>query len=595
MKQFIKIMFASMLGFVISGLVLVFIMVGVIAASIDSGEKEVKIEENSILRLSFNKGLIDKPSNNPFESFDFATMESNKPLGLKEVLDNIEKAKDDDNIEGIYLELKGVPMALANLDEVREALLDFRTSGKFIIAYGQYVDQGSYYLASVADKIYLYPEGDLEFKGLMSELTFFKGALEKLDVEMQIIRGKNNKFKSAVEPFIKDKMSDANREQIDRFLNSIWGVWLSKIAESRDLSVAQLNDIADSLASMGPQNAVDLGMIDGLLYGDEVIDTLMARIDVEEEDDMHLVKLGKYSKAPKKTEEDEAKPWELNDKVAVVYAAGEIRSGSSSSSVLGSKTIAQAIRKARKDSTVKAIVLRVNSPGGSALASDVIWRETQLAKKEKPFVVSMGGLAASGGYYISCGADRIFAGANTITGSIGVFGMIPYTEEFFSNKLGVTFDGTTTNANSNIGIATRKLTPWQHDKIQESVETVYATFLGRVSDGRGLTVPEVDSIGQGRVWTGKDALERGLVDELGGLNDAIAYAADMANLDDFRLKSYPEEKDPFETFTEELFNQGKVSIMESYLGDDFKYYQTIQRMKETSGIQARIPFDLTVY
>lgn len=596
MKQFFKIMFASMLGFGVSIFLVVLIGIGMGAAMASGGddEKDLEVKENSVLHLNFSGGLVDKASNNPFETFNFNTMESERKLSLKQVLDNLKKAKKDENIQGVFLDMKGVQMNLANLDEIRSGLEDFKTSGKWIVAYGQDIGQGMYYLASVADEIYVYPEGGVEFNGLMSEIMFFKGMLEKLEVEVQIIRGKNNKFKSAVEPFMYDKMSEPNREQINKLLTTVWGNWTEKIAESRGVSLESLNEYADSLLAFNPKNAVDYKLIDGLLFGDQVLDTLRNKLNVKTNDDINFVSIGKYTRAPEKFEDGAPKPWELKDKIAIIYGAGEIRSGSSDQETMGSKTIVKAIRKAREDSSIKAIVFRVNSPGGSALASDVMWRETQLAKAAKPFVVSMGGLAASGGYYVSAGSDRIFAGPNTITGSIGVFGMIPNAKNMLNNKLGLTFDGVKTNANSDVGMITKPLTPFQYGKIQQSVEKVYDTFLGHVSEGRNMTKEEVDAIGQGRVWTGEDALELGLVDELGGLEDAIAYAAEQAGLDNYRIKSFPEKKDPFQEFIKELKGESANMFLQWKMGELYSAYQTLERLTNSDRIQARIPYDIEV-
>ncbi len=596
MKQFFKIVFASMLGFGATVFFTILVLVGVVAAMSggDKDEKDLEVKENSVLYLDFSKGLVDKASDNPFETFDLNSFESNKKMSLMQVLNNLKKAKKDDNIKGAYLDLKGVSMNLANMDEIRSGLEDFKSSGKWIIAYGQDIGQGTYYLSSVADQIYVYPEGGVEFNGLMSEIMFFKGMLEKLEVEVQVIRGKNNKFKSAVEPFLYDKMSDPNREQLTKLLTTVWDNWTEKIAESRGISAASLNEYADSLMAFNPANAVEYKLVDGLLFGDQVMDTLKAKLDVEEDDDVNFISISKYTRAPEKYEEGELKPWERKDKIAIIYGAGEIRSGNSDQETMGSRTIAKAIRKARKDSSIKAIVFRVNSPGGSALASDVMWRETQLAKEAKPFVVSMGGLAASGGYYVSCDADRIFAGANTITGSIGVFGMIPNAKNMLNNKLGLTFDGVQTNANSDVGMLTKPLTTYQYGKIQQSVEKVYDTFLGHVSEGRSMTKDEVDAIGQGRVWTGEDALELGLVDELGGLEDAIAYAAEQAGVTNYRITNFPEKKDPIQEFIKELTGESSSIFMKWKLGEFYNAYQTVERITKSDRIQARIPFDIEI-
>ena len=609
MKQFFKFTFASILGFFVAGFLLIFVFFSFLFSVLDEaeglfGEKNrTKIEENSVLHLTLSTPIEDYKTNNPFEDFNINTMKPNKKLGLKGVLDAITIAKDDDKIKGIFLDLSYVPTNFANSEELRDNLVEFKESGKFIVSYSETFNQKSYWMASVADKIYINPAGDIVFKGLATELMFFKGLLSKAEIDMQIIRGSNNKFKSAVEPFMYDKMSDANREQMTLLVGGIWNKMVSEIASSRNLTVDELNRIADGLLATHPDKAIELGLIDAKGFKDEVIADLMERVEVDAEDDLEFISLKKYAKTAKKTksskddgeDDKKEKPWIIKERIAVIYASGEIRSGESQQGIMGSETIAKAIKDARQDSTVKAIVLRVNSPGGSALASDVMWRETQLAKAEKPLIVSMGGVAASGGYYIACGADKIYADVGTITGSIGVFGVIPNMKKMFNNKLGITFDGVMTNENANVESVSKALTEYQYLQIQKMVDKIYSDFTSKVAEGRGLTQAYVDSIGQGRVWLGTDAKNLGLVDEMGGLEDAIAYAEEKTGLENAKLKIYPEAKDPIKALLEDFDIETKAFLMGDEMVEEIQLYKQIKRVKEMSGIQAIIPYRIDFY
>lgn len=600
MKQFFKITFASALGFVLGSVLLTFLSVAIIAgiiSSIDKGDKNKEVKENSILKFTFSNELVDRASNNPLENFDFNTFESRNPDGLNDILKAIDKAKEDENIKGIYLELTSLKSGMAAAEEIRAKLLDFKESGKFITAYGEGFTQGAYYLASVADDVYLFPEGDIEFYGLRTELAYLKGMLDKFDIEMQVIRGKNNKFKSAVEPFMYDKMTDANREQITLFLDAFWSNMLQGISTSRGISVDELNLLADELKIRKAKDALTYSLVDGLKYYDEMEKMLKERMEVEEDDDLEFISFSEYKNAPKPKKKDDSveKPWEKKESVAVIYAAGEIRSGKSDAETLGSETIAKAIKEAAEDSTIKAIVLRVNSPGGSALASEVIWRETIRAKEKKPFVVSMGNLAASGGYYISAAADKIYADETTITGSIGVFGLIPNVGGLMNKQLGINFERVNTNKNSDMFSFTKSLSPTQFEAIQESVEDIYNTFLSHVAEGRGMSIAQVDSIGQGRVWAGRDALKIGLIDEIGGLESAIAYAAEQAGMEDYKVKDLPKQEDPMKQFLKELGMETKATIGTFVFGEEYKYLQLIEKTKNQKGILAKMPFEMEIY
>ncbi|MBE0638914.1 MAG: signal peptide peptidase SppA [Bacteroidales bacterium] len=588
MKQFFKFMFASMLGFLIMSVILFLFFIGMIASLATIMDKEaVKVAENTVLHIKFDTEIRDRSSKDPFSSIDFASMQPISSLGLNDILKNLEKASKDPNIKGIYLDLTSVQTGFANVQEIRRALLKFKESEKFIIAYSETFSQGAYYLASVADKIYLNPEGMLDFNGISAELMFFKGTLEKLDLDMQIIR--HGKYKSAVEPFMLEKMSPENREQMMALINGVWKEVLNGISQSRNISKDELNRIADELLIRKPEDAVSLRFVDGLKYHDEVISELKNLTSTAEDTELETLTLAKYFDAPDPVKEKV----DRQNRVAVVYAIGEIISGKGSDDVIGSDRIAEAIRDARKDDKVKAIVMRVNSPGGSALASDVILREAKLAAAEKPFIVSMGNVAASGGYYISAAAHTIYAEPSTITGSIGVLGMIPNIEQTMKNKLGVTFDYANSNANSDFMTLTKPLTPMQRDVIQGYIEDVYKTFVNHVVEGRGMTFEQVDEIGQGRVWIGSDALEIGLVDELGGINEAIAAAAAKAELDTYSIKEFPVQKDFFEQLLEELTGESSMEArIRAELGPQYRLYQQLRYWQNASGIQARMPFDI---
>jgi protease-4 len=587
MKQFFKFTFASMLGFILAGFLITIIFIGIIVSAVSVGKKEtVVVPEKTILMLTLDQPINDRSSDNPFAHFSFNQPDLGMQLGLNDIIGNLKKASADKNVKGIYLELTDIPAGQATLEEIRNALLEFKKSGKFIVSYSETFTQKSYYLASVSDKIYLNPAGDMEFKGMIGQVMFFKGLLEKIDVEAQVIR--HGKFKSAIEPFTLDKMSDANKEQTLTFISGMWNHVLSGISASRKISVDDLNAIANEYKIQSPQDAVSFKMVDKLLYKDEVLDELKTRVEVKDNKDLKVMKLNKYAKAP------EADKKTSGDKIAVIYATGSIGSGEGDDESIGSETTSKAIRKARLDDKVKAIVLRVNSPGGSALASDVIWREMLLAKKVKPVVVSMGNVAASGGYYISCAADKIFAYPNTITGSIGVFGIIPNMKEMFNKNLGITFDEVKTNPYADYIPVTRPMSDAERMIITKDIETIYSTFITHVSEGRKMTVAQVDSIGQGRVWSGVDAKRLGLIDEFGGLNDAINEAAKLAKLKEYRTIDLPEQKDTFEQLMEAFSGDNASAFLKQEMGAAYPYYQYLSRMSRMQGIQALMPYEFDI-
>ncbi len=568
-----------MLGFFLSIVLIFFVLIAIISATVSSaGNEEVKVSEGSILHISFNQAIKERSSNNPFESLNLGKLRAKQQPGLNDILGEIKNAKTDENIKGIYLDVQSIAAGIATTEEIRNALLDFKKSGKFIYAYAEEYTQGAYYLASVSDKIYLNPQGALTLNGLSSQLTFFKGALDKLEIEPEVIR--HGKYKSAIEPFIRANMSEENRTQIAGFIDPIWNHMATNIAASRKLKKEEIYLIADSLKARNANTALELKLVDQLAYYDQFVEDINVKCGKKKSDELQLISISKYKNAVKSS-------GFAKDKIAVIYANGEIQSGEGDDNTIGSETLAEAIAQARKDEKVKAIVLRVNSPGGSALASDIIWREVILAKKSKPVVVSMGDVAASGGYYISCAADKIFAEPNTITGSIGVFGLMFNAGNMFKNKLGITFDTYKTSNYTDLGTMSRPLTPGERLIMQNSVDEVYNTFTSRVAEGRKMKQADVDSIGQGRVWSGVDAKRIGLVDELGGVEDAIKAAASLAKLKEFRIKSLPEQEEPFQMLMSDLSSEAKTWYMENKLGVGYEYYKAANDLVKVQGIQAR--------
>ena len=610
MKGFFKNVLAAFVGsgaaFFLVGIILFVFMIGSIVSSLSgaSGGPVARVKDNSILHVTLDAPIVERGIEDQVQ-IDFMTLEPIQQLGLNHIIADLKRAKTDGKIEGIFLDVTSVLASPSTMQDVREALVDFKESGKWIVAYSEGYSQSGYYMASVADEVYLYPEGSMSWSGLGTELMFFKNMLEDLGVEIQIVRGPDNKYKSAVEPFMYDKMSDANREQIQTMVDGIWNNMLDKIGESRGLSKSQMNMAADSLMIRIAEDAQELGFVDGLKYKDEVIDILYNKISHDEDDDylgagdedaLEFVSLGKYHKSEKRMERDD----DDKDKVAVIYAVGEIRSGEGDDQIIGSERIAGALRDARLNEDVKSVVLRVNSPGGSALASDVIWRETNLIEAAgKPFIVSMSDLAASGGYYISASADKIFANETTITGSIGVFGMIPNAQEMFNETLGITFDYVETNEHSPILSMSKPLDEQEKVAINESVADIYNDFTLLVAEGRGMSQMDVDKIAQGRVWTGMDAKQVGLVDEFGNLEDAIAAAKEAAGLgSDAMVEELPKIKDPIQEFVDELTGQAKTNIIASELGIPQQYIDEVENIKylltEGDRIQARMPFYIRI-
>lgn len=608
MKEFFKMMAASALGHLVTGVVLAFIfalfLVSRFIGAITDLETEgttKEIKDNSILHLKFENAIFDQERSPEFD-FGLSGFTAEKSSGLNVIVKSLERAAKDEKIKGIFLDVSSIPAGMATVEEIRTALKAFKKSGKFIVAFSEIYTHKSYYLSSVSDEIMLYPQGIVQHTGLTAEIMFMKGLIDKMELDLTIIRGSNNKFKSAVEPYMLEKMSDANRKQTEKYLFALWNHMLKGISEERKIEVGKLNLLADSLVLQEAQAALDNKLVDKIAYRDEVYSSLRTRIGIKENEELNLLSLSDYNK-DKREKKNKKKKEDKKDHIAVIYAEGDIIDGKGDNNSIGSVTLAEDIRTARLDSSVKAIVLRVNSPGGSALASDVIWRETILAKKAKPFIVSMGNLAASGGYYISCAADKIFAQPNTITGSIGVFGVLPNMERMLKSKLGVTYDRVKTNSHSDIGSISRPMDDFEFNIVQKGVDDIYADFINKVAEGRkhrNLNPALVDSIGQGRVWAGTDALEIGLVDELGGLNEAIKEAAKRANLSEnnFSIIEYPLVKSPIEEFLAELKNETKVEFFNQNFGlspEMMLYLYNVKKILRQKGIVAMLPYHFEIH
>ena len=591
--KFLKTFFAALLAFlvgsVLSVLLWIIIFAGIIAGSL---EPAVYVRPNSILKIDLNEAINDNPSVDPFEQFDLMSMNVYQNLPLFKALCAIDAAKNDDRIDGIYLRFTGGgTVSAANIEELRDAIIDFKQqSGKFVLAYNETYSQVSYYLATAADKIYLQPEGGMSWQGLSFNLTFYKGLLDKLDISVEVFRPTACKFKSAVEPYILNRMSDANRQQMTELAQSMWSTIIESVSQSRGISVAKLNEIADNLSATLPEEALANGFVDGLLYEDqmnEIFAQYGAKADKKGE--YNFISLAEYASQVIPAGSLKA------DKVGIIYAEGEIVDGYGDYGKIYGNSFAELVKSARLDNDIKAVVIRVNSPGGSALASDVIWREMELLKAEKPVIVSMGGYAASGGYYISAPADVIVADKLTLTGSIGVFGMIPYAGKFLNDKVGITFDAVTTNTYSDSGNLTRRISPVERAMIMKGVDKVYDTFTGLVSEGRNLPLDKVLDIAGGRVWSGTDGIETGLVDCIGGLKTAIAIAADKAGIsENHRVEEIINEPSGLGQILSSLKVHVAERYMQSKLGTLYTEYAKLGEVVNRQGVQTYCPYAIEI-
>lgn len=580
MRSFLKFFFASFLALIFFSIIGFFFMLMLIVR-VTSDKKEV-IGSNAVLVINLNDHYAEQRIQTPLRALTGDGADSQP--GLYDAVRLIRKAATDDNIKGIYLKADGNGNGYASSEEVRRAIVDFGKSKKFIYAYGEVISQNAYFLASAANKVYIHPKGGIDFNGLSMTMMYLKGTLEKLEIQPQIFY--NGKFKSATEPLRETKMTDANRIQTTAFLGELYGDFLLKVGASRGIDTAVLHQYANDGSIQYPEDALKYKLVDGLRYDDQMMDEIKKSLNLKGEEKVNFVSLSKYDKANA--------PYDGSGNIALIYAEGDIVSGSADKAI-ASEDFIKIIREARQDKDIKAIVLRVNSPGGSALASEGIWRELTLARKAKPVIVSMGDYAASGGYYISCMADSIFAEPTTLTGSIGVFAILPNMQAFFNNKLGITFDGVKTAEYADLGSTSRPLTEKEKFMVQRSVDTIYATFKSRVTEGRKLEASVVDSIAQGRVWTGIQAQKMGLVDRLGGIDDAVASASRIANVAEVKLVAYPKPKDPYQQLLKNFGGGIRSSLVKEELGDHYQLYETIKELKKLTGeIQAKLPYNLII-
>jgi protease-4 len=590
MKNFLIYTLATITGIIIASILMFLIMLASLSVMIASGDKSVSISENSVLVLKAGVPVPDRSDPNPFAGLDLINMSLSPAPGLNDILSNLEKAASDKKIKGILIENDLLPSGWGTTEEIRNALKKFREeSGKFVISYGDYIlPQEGYYLSTAADRIYVNPSSMVDFKGLSGEVMFYKKALEKLGVEMQITR--HGKFKGAVEPFVLDKLSDENRAQIRDYVGSIWNHAVKMMSESRGIPEDQLNFLADSLAGFTADGAFDKKLVDGLLFRDELNDTLKALSGLTSDDKISFVSMTKYTKVP-----NPKKVYSTKTRIAVIYASGSIVMSKGNDNNIGGKRYAELIRKERKDSSVKAIVLRVNSPGGIAMAADEIWREMELTAKIKPVVISMGNYAASGGYLISAPATKIYADPTTISGSIGVFGQIPNVEKLMEQKLGITTETVKTNNYSDFPSVFRPLSVYEKEVLQMSVEKTYSDFVGKVSSGRKMNYESVDSIAEGRVWSGISAHKLGLVDEIGGLKDAITGAAALAGVETYSITELPAVEDPYTKLINQFTGELKMSLLRKELGESFRFYKELMEIRNMSGVQARLPYLIEIH
>lgn len=589
MKSFLKYTLATIVGIMLAGFLMIVLSIGIFSSIVSMSDRVVEVKDNSILIIRLEGEILERSRKNPFSGMDFPGFVMAKQTGLDDILSCIKKAKTDEHIEGIYLNPTIINAGLATIEEIRNALIDFKESGKFVYAYGEALSQKAYYLVSVADQVVLNPMGILELKGLSANQIFFKNALEKIGVEVQVVR--HGKFKAAVEPFLLEEMSPENRLQTEKYVGSIWNQLLTGISESRQIDPATLNELASGVTTFrGAEYLLSNGLVDTLKYKDQVIDDLKKLTGTKKSDDIPSIEINAYAKVPPPTDGKGL----ARDKIAVVYAVGSIDMPGSESETIDSEEVSRAIREARRDSSIKAIVLRINSPGGSAYGSEVIWREVKLASEVKPVIASMGDVAASGGYYIAAPADTILADRTTITGSIGIFGLIPNIGELLNDKLGITQDVVKTNEHSDILSLTRPMNSFEISLLQNYIEDGYRTFTGRVAQGRGMSPNEVDEVGQGRVWSAENAVEIGLVDQYGGVTDAIKLAKEMAGLERYRVVSLPKIKDPFEEWIKEITGSARMWVLKRELGNAYPIYQQLERIKQTRGILARIPYEIQI-
>lgn len=581
-KSFLASCLGSLIAFVIL-LVLVFVFMAAAVASLSSDNEQVIVKENSVIHLKLDGPIAEMEVENPLEGLPIPG-NTDGTIGLIQLKQTLLHAEKDANIQGIYLDVSFFQGGYAKASEVRQALINFRKSGKWVVAYSEMMSEQAYYIASAADKVYLNPEGQMEFNGLAIEVSFFKKMFDKLEIKPEIFRVGD--FKSAVEPFMLDKMSDANRLQLNELISDLNTSIVDDIAAARQIDPLRLKEISDKMLATTNEEAKKLNLIDSLVYYDQVLADLKSRLLIGDDEDIHFIKYGKYQKSISNYNSSK-------NEIAVIVAEGDILPGKAQQGSIGSDTFAEEIRKARSNKNVKAIVLRINSPGGSALASDVMWREVTLASKEKPVIASMGDYAASGGYYLAMGCDSIVAEPTTITGSIGVFSVLFDLSKFLDNKIGITFDEVKSGEVGELVTFTRPLTTSERAIWQKSTDRIYASFTSKAAEGRHMNVEELRKVASGRVWSGTQAKQKGLVDVLGNFDDAIRIAAGKAGIqDDYKLKFYPKYKTFIEEWLEGAENSARVNAIKNELGPHYYLYEHIKKMKMLHGTQARMPFEL---
>ena len=585
MKDFLKYTLATVVGIILAGIIMTVISIISVAGMVASEGVAGSVPKNSILRIKLQGEIVDRAGEG--SPMDILNQDEQATIGLDQALEALKKAAKNDKVKGIYLEGGSLAAYPADLEELRQGLLEFKESGKWIVAYGDNFSRGAYYLCSVADEIILNPSGMIDWSGMASQPIFFTGLMKKLGVKMQVF--KVGTYKSAVEPYINTEMSEANREQVQSFLNSIWNGMVRDVAASRKLSAEALDEMADSTFLFCEADVfVEKKLVDKLGYLSEAKEALKERMELGDDDNLTFTTLADVAAGDNLGDK-------VDEEVAVYYAYGEINdakaTGFSQEHTITTKETITDLQKLREDDDVKAVVIRVNSPGGSAFASEQIWHEIQLLRAEKPVVVSMGAMAASGGYYISCGANKIISEPMTLTGSIGIFGMIPDASELLTEKLGLTFDVVKTNAMSDFGATGRPFNAGESAKMQNFVNRGYELFTSRVAGGRGLAQDSVKVVGEGRVWTGEQALKIGLVDQLGNLDDAVKAAAELAELEKYSIGRYPSPEPWYMGIINKSSNEYMESQMRAALGEFYPAFALVRRIGKMNPVQARIPFE----
>ena len=585
MKDFLKFTLATVTGIILSSIVLFIVSMVTLFGIMSASDTETIVKKNSVMMLDLNGTLVERTQENPLDILSQLFSDDSNIYGLDDILSSIKKAKENENIKGIYLQASSLGTSYASLQEIRNALLDFKESGKFIIAYGDSYTQGLYYLSSVADKVLLNPKGMIEWRGIAAAPVFYKDLLQKIGVEMQIF--KVGTYKSAVEPYINTQMSEANREQTMAYMTPIWNHLLEQLSQDRDISVDQLNNLADTLlVTVDAKELIAKGLVDTLMYRPQMNEFLKAKVGIDKDDDLIFASINEVASIKQA-------PNKAKDEIAIVYAEGGIDMGETNG--VNTAKLVEDLTKIQNDKNVKAVVLRVNSPGGSAYGSEQVWAAIEAIKAAgKPVAVSMGDVAASGGYYISCNADRIFANPTTLTGSIGIYGLIPNYKGLLTGKLGLTFDGVQTNKYGNFPSVSRAMTTDEHRQMQQYIERGYELFTTRCAEGRGMSIEAIKKIAEGRVWDGATALEIGLVDELGDLDAAIEWVAQKAKLDKYKTSAYPKQKTAMEQLMDELGMNVRSKIAASYLGENYKYFKALEQCQNIDPVQYRME-DIELY